>query len=148
MANEEIHPWMIQPAPAVSERLVDAAVSLFGRMFPYQNTHQRHHLLEKLVSALRQTHKQQSNSYSSGFSTTSLRSNRNIIAALLNTLNHLKAGDPELVAVGPGERLSDTALINTPMAPSTENAKVPWLNVLRSILKVSGRTGEIAQCSH
>ena len=135
-ARDAIHPWTIQPAPAVSERLVDAAVSLFGRMFPYQNTRQRHRLLEKLVSALRQSHKQQSNTYANGFSTTSLRSNRNIVAALLNTINHLKAGDPELVAVGPGERVSETALVDAPMAPASNNSKVPWLNVLRSILKV------------
>ena len=136
MAEGLIHPWMIQPAPAVSERLVDAAVSLFGRMFPHQNTHQRHHLLEKLVLALRESHKLQLNSHSVGFSTQSLRSNRNVVAALLNAVNHLKAGDMELVAVGPGERSVDITLVDASTSSSAENLKTPWLNVLRSILKV------------
>ena len=144
-------PCDVQPAPAVLERLVDAAISLFGRIFPYQNSHQRHRLLTQLIGALKesQPNKQQADGSDLSYATVASKSARNIVAALLCTVRHLQNGDPALISRGPGERTTNSGDADTnimtlipdaskpgkDMGSSSGSLDLPWLMTFRAILK-------------
>jgi hypothetical protein len=133
-------PSNVQPAPVIMERLVDAAISLFGRIFPYQNSHQRHHLLTQLIDALKESQSNKSQIDDLTYATIASKSARNIVAALLCTIRHLQHGDPELICLGPDESISGEESIMT-LIPATSRsgtdggADLPWLMTFRAILK-------------
>ena len=144
----DIMPWNVQPVPSTMERLSDAAVSLFGRIFPYQNTNQRHRLLTQLIAALKTTQPNKTSDVNDpSHSTVASRSARNIVAALLCAVRHLRAGIPELVAYGPGERRPNSGSVDDVMtlipdvsAVDTKETKggnddVQWMMTFRAILK-------------